>query len=261
MKHRIRFVLLAVLAFALLPRPALAAFHIMEIEQVIGGVDGDTTAQAVQLKMRTTLQNQLFPNAQLVVRDAVGANPVTLSTFGTSTATNPASGACREVLLVTAAMAAKTTPAVTGDYTMAAIPASYLAAGTLSFETAGGGATYWRVSWGGASYSGPDTVVAGTGGVANDADGHTAPPFPGPLPSSSAQALHFTPACSLTNLSTNSAADYAPTTGSATLKNNAATSFVVGLPIPTLPEAARFLLPVLLGFGVLVFAYKRRRRA
>jgi hypothetical protein len=188
-----------------------------------------------------------------------------LSTFGTSTATNPASGACREVLLVTSAMAAKTTPAVTADYTMNPIPASYLAAGSLSFETAGGGATYWRVSWGGAAYTGPDTVVAGTGAVANDSNGHTAPPFPGPLPSSSAQALHFTPACSLTDpntsLSTNSAADYAPTTGSATLKNNAAASFVVGLPIPTLPEAARFLLPVLLGFGVLAFAYKRRRRA
>ncbi len=38
-----------------LPGPALpaqATFHLMQIEQVIGGVNGDTTAQAIQLRMR-----------------------------------------------------------------------------------------------------------------------------------------------------------------------------------------------------------------
>ncbi len=40
---------LAAMALAL---PAQATFHFMQIEQVIGGVNGDTTAQAVQLRMR-----------------------------------------------------------------------------------------------------------------------------------------------------------------------------------------------------------------
>ncbi len=264
MKHRISLVLLAVFGFALLPRPALAAFHIMEIEQVIGGVGGDASAQAVQLKMRLAGQNLLLGNAQLVVRDAAGANPVTLSTFAGTNPTN--STACREILLATASMAAKTTPAVTGAYTMAAIPASYLPAGTLTFETFGGGQTYWRVSWGGAAYTGPQTVATGTGAVANDADGLTSPAFAGPLPSTTAQALHFTRACDVvTGLSTNSAADYAPTAGAATLVNNALASFLVVFAAPTgvpaLPDVARILLVGILGLGVVTFAYKRRRRA
>ena len=53
--HRVRMVAaLASLAFAL---PAQATFHFMQIEQVIGGVNGDTTAQAVQLRMRFAGQN------------------------------------------------------------------------------------------------------------------------------------------------------------------------------------------------------------
>ena len=36
-----------------LASPALATFHEMQIEQVIGGVDGDPTAQAIQLRIVT----------------------------------------------------------------------------------------------------------------------------------------------------------------------------------------------------------------
>src|SRR4029079_17716969 len=32
------------------------SFHIMQIQMAIGGVNGDTTAQAVQLRMRTSFQ-------------------------------------------------------------------------------------------------------------------------------------------------------------------------------------------------------------
>ena len=39
--------------------PAHATFHFMQIEQVIGGVNGDSTAQAIQLRMRSA-----FPNLQ-----------------------------------------------------------------------------------------------------------------------------------------------------------------------------------------------------
>ena len=36
--------------------PAVATFHLMQIEQVIGGVNGDTSAQAIQLRMRASTQ-------------------------------------------------------------------------------------------------------------------------------------------------------------------------------------------------------------
>ncbi len=40
---------------------AHATFHFMQIEQVIGGVDGDTTKQAIQLRMRSLNQNSWQP--------------------------------------------------------------------------------------------------------------------------------------------------------------------------------------------------------
>jgi hypothetical protein len=254
MKHHIGFGWVAAVCFALVPGFARANFHIMEIEQVIGGVGGDTAAQAVQLKMRLAGQNFVAGQAQLVVRDAVGANPVVLSTFP---GPNPTGGACLPILLATPGMAAKTSPPISGAYTMSPIPAAYLAAGSLTFESLGGGITWWRVSWGGASYSGAQTVAAGT----NDADGITSPPFAGALPSSSTTALRFTPACG--SLSTNNAADYAVTAGAASLTNNAGFSFAVFAPppIPGLPGASRYLLPALLVVGFVAFAVRRRRRA
>ena len=40
------------LGVGLLAQPAFATFHLMQIEQVIGGVNGDTSRQAIQLRMR-----------------------------------------------------------------------------------------------------------------------------------------------------------------------------------------------------------------
>jgi autotransporter-associated beta strand protein len=254
MKHRIGFVCLLALGLAFVPRHALANFHVMEVEQIIGGVGGNTTAQAITLKTRTTTQNQVVGNAQIRVWDAAGANPVTISTF-TGTDPNDAS-ACKEILLATAGMAGKTQPAVSPDFTMTnPIPQSYLAAGSLTFESTGGAVTWWRVSWGGASYTGATTVAAGT----NDVDGNTAPAFAGALPSTGVQALKFQPACGA--LSTNSAADYAVISGTVTLKKNSGATFNVAdlLPVPALPGATRFLLPAVLGLGLLAFAVRRRR--
>jgi len=252
--RRVRFVCAAVLLCSVLPGPALAAFHFMEIEQVIGGVNGDTSAQAVQLKMRLAGQNFLNGAAQVVVRDAAGANPVTLATFNA----NVTSGACREILLATNAFAATTTPAAVRNFAMSAIPPAYLAAGSLTFESLGGGSTWWRVSWGGVGYTGLGTVVIVPGG--NDDSGNANPAFAGPLPSSSAQALHFTPACAA--VSTDSASQYAVTAGPAVFRNNALADFTVNVAagVPSLPGAARLLLPALLGLGVVVFAVLRRRR-
>jgi hypothetical protein len=45
--------LLIALCGLALQEPALASYHFMQIEQVIGGVNGDSAAQAIQLRMRS----------------------------------------------------------------------------------------------------------------------------------------------------------------------------------------------------------------
>ena len=60
---------------------AEASFHLMQISQVIGGVNGDTSAQAIELRMRSPGQNFLSLAPKLVVVDATGSNPITLITF------------------------------------------------------------------------------------------------------------------------------------------------------------------------------------
>ena len=259
MKHRISFVWVVLLAAAwLVPQTASANFHIMQIDQVIGGVGGDPNAQAIELSMRTLGQNVLANQARLVVRDAAGANPVTLIAF---TGTNPAnSAACRQILIATPGFLAKTTPGTVADYaTMAPIPASYLAAGSLTFEGVIGSINYWRVSWGGAGYTGSQAIDP-----TNSATGvtTTAPPFAGPLPSTGTQALRFTPACATPSTST--AAQYALTAGAAVFTNNALGSFTVNAPaspIPGLPGVSKLLLPAVLGLAVLAIAFLRRRSA
>jgi hypothetical protein len=254
MKQRISFTLLASLLLAAAPIPAHAAFHLMQIDQVIGGVAGDTTAQAVQLRMRNVGQNFLSGSAQLIVRDAAGANPITLSTFPMP---NPTSGTCLAILLATPGFAAKTAPAAVANYTMAAIPASYLPGGSLTFETLGGATTLWRVSWG--TYAGPATVATVASGF-NDDDGTAAPNAGGALPSTGTAALQFTPACG--TASTTNASQYASTGGAAVFTNNGGATFTVQAPpaVPGLPGRSQWLLPTVLGAGVLAFAVLRRTR-
>jgi hypothetical protein len=74
--------LCAILALLALlgPAPVRASFHLMQIEQVIGGVNGDVSQQAVQLRMRSGGQN-LVQFSRLRVFDAAGANPVLLVDF------------------------------------------------------------------------------------------------------------------------------------------------------------------------------------
>ena len=208
-----RIVLVTVALATLLARPAGASFHLMQIERVIGGVDGSTAVQAIQLRMRSAFQ-ELVSNGRLVVRDATGANPVVLIAFPTNVANFSAGD---RVLAATSAFASATSPALTPDFILTnPIPASYLPAGTLTWED-NLGTILWRLSWGGAGYTGP-----GTGAITNDADGIFSPPFAGPLPSSSGKALAFQFAASA--LSTNNAADYALTTSPASFTNNARVS-------------------------------------
>ena len=207
-----RILLLAAVLGTLTAAPAHASFHFMQIEQVIGGVQGDVTAQAIQLRMRSPGQS-LVSIARLIARDAAGLNPVTVVDM----TTNVATGATGSRVLVASSAFLTRLPTVTPDFVMTSvIPASYLAAGTLTFED-DFGTVYWRLSWGGASYLGP-----GTGSISNDADGNYSPPFAGPLPSVGTQVLLF--GLVATALGTNNAADYALAPGTVSFVNNAGTS-------------------------------------
>ncbi len=194
-----------------------AVFHLMQIEQVIGGVNGDTTVQAIQLRMRSTFQ-QFVGGARLRAWDAQGQNPVLLTDFGMNVAFG---GAGRRVLITTANFFGVLDGLLAPDFIMAnLIPASYLAAGSITFESdpfyGYDGTIWWRLSWGGAGYTGSTLGAGGVG--ANDADGDFGR-WPGPLPSADVQALQFQrPA---TAQSTNNADDYALTAVPAMFTNNA----------------------------------------
>src|SRR5262245_6783450 len=113
--------LIAVCAgFLCAPVSTMATFHLMQIEQIIGGIDG-TSAQAVQLRMRSGGEGAVS-QGKLVVRDASGSNPVTLIDF-TQNVSNETQGS--RILIATSAFAAKTEPNAVPDFIMNAIPAGY----------------------------------------------------------------------------------------------------------------------------------------
>ncbi len=210
-------------AFGLLqPATSYGAFHLMQIEQVIGGVNGDMTAQAIQLRMRSAGQN-VMSLSRVRAWNSAGASPVLIIDM-TTNVPNGASGA--RVLICSAGFSAYTTPAAVCNFTMTSlIPSGYLAAGSLTFED-DGGTILWRLSWGGTGYTGTGAVD-----FTNDSDGNANPPFGSALPSSSLQALQFTGAA--TALSTNNLAQYAVTAGAAVFINNGNSSFTVTTPTPT----------------------------
>jgi len=198
---------------------ANASFHLMQIEQVTLGVNGDPTAQAIQLRMRSGFQNQL-QFGKLVVRDAAGLNPITIRDFTTSVPVN-ASGS--RVLIVSANFSATTLPVAVGDYTMAnLVPASYIPAGKISFEQ-DNGVILWSVSWGGASYTGSQV-----GSTTNDVDGNFGPAVAGAFPISGTSSLRFTGAA--TAMSTTNLANYATVTSNVVFTNNAGANYTITLP-------------------------------
>jgi hypothetical protein len=216
--------LLGVLA---LQSTAYATFHEMQIEQIIGSVNGDTTAQAIQLRMRAAGQN-FVSGGKLVVFDAAGLNPITI----VDPVTNVANGVVGDHVLITSAtFPSHTTPMTVPDFTMAnLIPASYFAAGSLCWES-NAGVIMWRLSWGGAAYTG-----LCTGSTVNDLDGNFCPTFGGAIPSTCASALQFQG--SATDLSTNNAADYLLIGSPIVFSNNARASFTVIPPLPTVTITA-----------------------
>ena len=207
---------LAAAVILLASAPAHATFHLMQIEQVIGGINGDATTQAIQLRMRFMGQGGVS-QARLVVYDAAGANPVVLIDF-LSDVTPEVSGG--RILITSPAFAAHTTPAAVPDFTLTnLIPASYFVAGSLTYET-NAGDVLWRLSWGGAAYTGSNLGL-----TTNDRNGNFAPPYPGPLPSDGTEALEFQGPPRVG--STTNAHDYALTSGPAVFTNVQGQSFTV----------------------------------
>lgn len=210
--------LAASLVVALLPASALASFHVMQIEQVIGGVDGDTSRQAVQLRMRDDFQNQV-QQSRIVAWNAQGLSPVVLVDF---TASVPGNALGSRVLVATAAFSSGGQGPAPDAVMTNPIPASYLPAGRITFEDDGGGIVF-SLCWGGAGYTGSTA-----GSAINDNDGTYGPCFAGPLPGATLQALRFTG--SATDQNTTNAASFALTAGAATFTNNANASAVVNEP-------------------------------
>jgi hypothetical protein len=208
---------IAPLACAALCPSAAASFHLMQIEQVIGGVNGDVTEQAIQLRMRAAGQN-LVSQARIRAWDAAGANPVLIINIGANV---PISAAGSRVLITSANFNDDTTPATVPNFTMTnLIPPSYFAAGSLTFES-DAGVVYWRLSWGGAAYTGSCAV-----NVANDSNQNACPAWPGPLPTVCTKSLLFPGLASA--MSTTNAADYVLSASNPTFVNNAGTPFVLG---------------------------------
>ncbi|MCG3127292.1 MAG: hypothetical protein CHACPFDD_02150 [Phycisphaerae bacterium] len=221
-KFRALFTCVVVAASA---APALATFHLMQIEQIIGGVNGDTSAQAIQLRMRSGLQNNVS-EARLIVRDANGLNPIVLLDIA-SDVVNQGTGV--RILIASANFANYTVPAAQPDFIMTnLIPPSYLAAGSLTFEDDFGSLPLWRFSWGGVLYTG-----ANNGQISNDSDGNFGPPWADAMPSTSLLAVRFTKAASALHVRNDQ--DYALTSGAAVFFNNAGSSFTVTAPAACVP--------------------------
>ncbi len=245
MNAKVFAALASAIGIALTPPPA-HAFYLMQIEQVIGGVSGDTSAQAIQLRLR-------FPDtklewARLRAWDSAGENPILLVDFDRNLA-NGSLGA--HVLITSPNFADYTDVRLSRDFELTnLIPPSYLAAGRITYED-DDGVIYWSLSYGGTAYTGPTT-----GSSWNDVDGDFGPPFDGPCPSDSGQALRFQG--SSVDPSTTNADDYALTAGPAVFMNNAGMVFRVVPTVPTLSQWGLVVMALLiLSAGTVMLARRR----
>ena len=192
----------------------------MQVEQVIGAIDGDASAQAIQLRMRAADQD-LVSLTRVRAWDAAGANPVLILDLISDVLNSPAGA---RILLATPAFTTAVqaiTPAFSADFTMASpIPTSYLAAGKLTFED-NSGTILWSIAWGGANYTGTNT-----GSTSNDTNGDFGPAFAQGLPMADRRGLLFQRAAGA--LSTTNAADYALSPIPTKVFNNNGTGFFIG---------------------------------
>ena len=208
---------LVILMSAALCAEASASYHFTQIEQVIAGVEGDTTAQAIQIRMRSNGQDQM-QLAKLVAWDANGENPVVLIDFASAVAVAVAG---EHVLAASSRFASYTQPSAVPDFIFEnLIPQSYLGAGSITMENDEETLLVWRLSWGGANYLGSTQAA-----LTNDDDRDFGPPVPDALPIDGLEALQFQGAFDAK--STTNASDYALTDGAAVFTNNGGASFTV----------------------------------
>jgi len=106
--------------------PASAAFHLNEITKVMVGLNGNTTIQAVELKMLATGEN-LVTGVSIKVYDAAGAQMDSLGSFSASL---PNGIAGRFILCATPNFAA--TFGITPDLLIK--PGLLVGTGQVSFE-------------------------------------------------------------------------------------------------------------------------------
>jgi|SRR5688572_897711 len=122
-------VIVPALAFLAFPRPAWAAFHLMEFVRVMTGWNGDATVQAAELRMQTGGQN-FVAGGTINAYDAAGTFLGTLGTFASNV---PFGNTDSRVLCATSAF--QTTFGITADLTITAgIP---VGTGQVAFEEAG----------------------------------------------------------------------------------------------------------------------------
>jgi hypothetical protein len=240
-----RQIALAVSVLAIFQATAHANYHLMQIEQFIGGVGGNTSAQAIQLRMRSANQN-VVSNGRIRAWDAAGANPILLIDM-TTNVSGTTSGS--NVLLTSAAFNSlmSSVPGYATDFTLAStIPLSYLSGGKITFEDNSGATIWWSLAFG--AYTG--TTSANTGSTTNTtgSTGNFGSPASAPI-TSSRQGIRFTGLATAT--SAGNSLDYAATSDPATVRNNGGTSFTV------VPEPGTLALLAVFGFGA--YALARRR--
>jgi hypothetical protein len=205
-----------------------ATFHLMQIEQIIGGVNGDTTAQAIQLRL--AFGNQHFvAGSRVSAVNAAGGNQVVLQNMNTDMPGPSTTG--QRILLATPNFANYTHIPLVADFVMTPIPVSYLSAGQVRFTNNNGSLIYWSISWGGSGFTGATIRT-----MDNDTNGNFGPPVNIALPSTSLQALRFDGLA--TDKSTTNLADYILTPGAATFTNYAGTNF--NLVTPPDPDTGDF---------------------
>ena len=229
------------LALGLATTGAQAGFHVMQIEQIIGGIGGNTTAQAIQLRLRGGGQT-LVSNARVRAWDATGANPVLLIDL----TTNVANGLTGDNILL-ASPSFNTIMASVGGYSAdftltSVIPSSYLSGGKVTYED-DGGTIYWSTAFG--AYTGPNL-----GTTTNDADGNFGAPTSA-LPTGARQGVIFPGAASA--FSTTNFSDYVLSANPAAVRNNGRNSFTVA------PEPGSAALLAALALGGVTILRRRRR--
>ncbi len=206
-----------VLASLGLPEEPVQPSFLLQIEQVFASLP---SAQAIQLRMRADGQNNLQNCVIRAYPRTVGGGEIyVIATFPVPFA-NSAEGS--RVLITSPGFANFTNFPLETDVVMTnQIPLNYVNnGGSLTIEDTDG-TVYWRLSWGGAGYTGP-TI----GSTLNDADGNFGKlTSTGLTPLANLKAMRFLGAAA--DLSTTNQTDYGLTFGAAVFTNNAGHTFMV----------------------------------